>query len=472
MGLFSPRKQTQRTPVKKISASNPNLSTQATSSATKKSAVQTNNNDNNILIKKSDVELQKNINMEDENTKKMEINDGNDVEGQRLTQMGMDRYITIKRKRTNSSEVNGTSDARELKLLKNDKKDFVIKTKNRFEKLVESETSDNVNGPTVVRDEKTPPIYVREFLTKDIIDKIKSETENNFYVCPIKRGNIQETKIQINSVSGYRKVVDLLENQNKNYYTYQLKSAKGFSVVIKGIESSIDIKDLKEDLQEKGFKIKNIINIKNQNNVPQPMFKVELEPETAKIKGKHPIYDLRYVLYRKIVVEEPRKRKSLIQCFNCQEYGHTHNYCKLSEVCVICAGSHKTSLCPHDKNETNVKKCSNCGENHTANYRGCSIYIELRKRLIPKQRAEQRFLKKESKFEAKPESYVPSFVQPGQTYANVATPLDKKKDDIPASVEQMIYSLNSTMLKFMQMIESNMSVMLQCMNTLMQQNSK
>lgn len=466
MGLFSPSKKHNRETPKK-SASNPNLNTQSpsTSGIAKNRVIDKIIHNKTLERNASEIttdDLQKNLNMQP-------AKNSDEGEGVQTSQSGMDRYITIKRKRTKSDIT--LKDSRESKLIKNDKqKEFTIETQNRFDTLVEQgETSDK---PIDAREEKPPPIYVREMLTKVLIEQIKNECANDFHVCPIKKGNIHETKIQINSVAAYRKVVMLLDKENKNYYTYQLKSSKGLSVVLKGIEPSIAIDELKEDLNEKGFRVKNIINIKNKNNEPQPMFKVELEPETAKIKGKHPIYDLRYVLYRKIVVEEPRKRKSLIQCFNCQEFGHTHNYCKLSEVCVICAGSHKTNTCPHDKNVSTVKKCSNCGENHTANYRGCSIYIELKKRLIPKQRAEQRFLNKESKPEAKHEAYVPSFVQPGQSYASFFTPSNKKKDDASASVETMINTLNSTMLKFMQMMENNMSLMLQCMNTLMQQNSK
>ena len=50
--------------------------------------------------------------------------------------------------------------------------------------------------------------------------------ENAFYVIPIKRGTINETKIQVNCENDYRKVVTDLETRKKSFYTYQLKVAK------------------------------------------------------------------------------------------------------------------------------------------------------------------------------------------------------------------------------------------------------
>ncbi|GBP97489.1 Nucleic-acid-binding protein from transposon X-element [Eumeta japonica] len=72
----------------------------------------------------------------------------------------------------------------------------------------------------------------------------------------------------------------------------------------------------------------------------EPMFRVELEPNDIKLKNEiHPIYDLKFLLHRKITVEEPHKRTGPVQCHNCQEYGHT-KHCKLPTVCVVCGELH------------------------------------------------------------------------------------------------------------------------------------
>lgn len=98
----------------------------------------------------------------------------------------------------------------------------------------------------------------------------------------------------------YCKVVEFLEKNNKHFYTYQLKSAKGLKVIIKGIDHQVDPNEIKADLEEKGFGVKNVINVRNRFKVPQPMFKIELTPDASKIpKGKiHPIYNIQYVLQK------------------------------------------------------------------------------------------------------------------------------------------------------------------------------
>jgi len=57
--------------------------------------------------------------------------------------------------------------------------------------------------------------------------------------------------------------------------------------------------------------------------------------------------------------------------------GHTVNW----SVCVVCEELHDSAHCPASKDDCNSKKCGNCGGNHTANYRGCPVYKELKSRI-------------------------------------------------------------------------------------------
>jgi len=93
-----------------------------------------------------------------------------------------------------------------------------------------------------------------------------------------------------------------------------------------------------------------------------------------------------------ITVEEPHKRKGPVQCTDCQEYGHTRAYCTLRPVCVICGELHDSAYCMTNKSDPNTKKCGNCGGNHTANYRGCPIYKDLKSRLHPRITSQNRDL--------------------------------------------------------------------------------
>lgn len=215
--------------------------------------------------------------------------------------------------------------------------------------------------------------------------------KDNFYVVSLRRGNIYETKIQTHTENSYRNIIKYLDSKNKNYYYYQLKCEKGLTVVLKGIDSDVPIDEIKEALKDEGFEAKSIYNIINKNKIPQPMFKVEIgfDPKKFNPNETHPIYNLRYLLSRRITVEEPHKRRAPPQCLNCQEFGHTKRYCKLLSVCVICGEVHKTSECNKPKNEPSIKKCSNCGGNHVASYRGCPVYRSLREALRNKKQNAQ-----------------------------------------------------------------------------------
>jgi len=65
----------------------------------------------------------------------------------------------------------------------------------------------------------------------------------------------------------------------------------------------------------------------------------------------------------------------MIQCINCQEYGHSKSYCAHPPRCVRCTANHSTSACTKSKDEPPT--CALRGVNHTANYRGCQVFKNL-----------------------------------------------------------------------------------------------
>lgn len=71
-----------------------------------------------------------------------------------------------------------------------------------------------------------------------------------------------------------------------------------------------------------------------------------------------------YIGYQRFKVR-PFAEQAL-QCYKCQNYGHSANNCNRKDRCVVCAGEHKLSDCPKEK-----VQCANCGLEHTASYRGC-----------------------------------------------------------------------------------------------------
>ncbi|XP_039968600.1 uncharacterized protein LOC120780377 [Bactrocera tryoni] len=187
-------------------------------------------------------------------------------------QTGIDRYINVKRK---LSPIKTAANTKKFQAgTSNSKKPEILNGK-RFA-LLSKEPNDEAKGTTTVVNAKPPPIYLRERSSNALVSKMSNIIgTNNFHIVPLKTGNIDETKIQAYSEKSFMDVVKFLSNNNKNYYSYQLKSTEGLVVVIKDIESSVDSNDVKEELEECGFSIKSVINIFHRNKVPQPIITVE-----------------------------------------------------------------------------------------------------------------------------------------------------------------------------------------------------
>lgn len=270
------------------------------------------------------------------------------------------------------SVVNSNKRKRDNKNVANNKQNFAIPTKNRFGSLA----NENDIEP---KKSKPPPIYVRDRST-NIANSIKQIAKKEYYLVDLKKGALNETKIQVTDETDYTTITQWLDNQQKEYYSFQMKSEKGIRIVIKGIDHTVSTDDIKKDLEEQGFSPNWVHNILNRYKQPQPMFKVELKLDNKLQKGQpHPIYDVKYILNRKIKIEEPYKRKGPVQCLNCQEFGHTRRYCKLKTACVICGANHNSENCEM-KEKPNAKCCSNCGQPHTANYRGCPVYTAINRK--------------------------------------------------------------------------------------------
>ncbi|VVC34843.1 Endonuclease/exonuclease/phosphatase,Reverse transcriptase domain [Cinara cedri] len=66
--------------------------------------------------------------------------------------------------------------------------------------------------------------------------------------------------------------------------------------------------------------------------------------------------------------------KNIVQCLNCQEYGHSRKYCAYPPRCVRCGEHHPSSSCGKTRDTPATSKCGLCQGAHPANYKGCAIY--------------------------------------------------------------------------------------------------
>ncbi|KAL4092127.1 hypothetical protein QTP88_026686 [Uroleucon formosanum] len=234
--------------------------------------------------------------------------------------------------------------------------------------------TDSVANP-IIKPIIPPPIFLRgvaDFpsLCTELIDLIGVD---NFHC----KSTTDRLKIQTANPESYRALVQFLRKENAEFHTYQLQEEKPIRVVIRNIHPTTPCELIKEELVLRLFEVRQVTPVLHRlNKTPLPPFFVDLEPT----HHSNEIFQLTSLLHTKIIVEEPHKPKSISQCANCQDYGHTC-YCGYSPRCVRCGNDHHSSSCPNSRDEP--PRCALCQENHPASYKDCSIYKNLQRRKNP-----------------------------------------------------------------------------------------
>ena len=155
-------------------------------------------------------------------------------------------------------------------------------------------------------------------------------------------------------------------------------------MVLRNNHHSVDLDELKFELQTLGHEVTNISNIRHRvTKNPLSLFFVDL-----KQKGNNKeIYNVNRLMNSIVKFEPPLVKKEIVQCKRCQRYGHTQKYCNPNFRCVKCAGSHPTDQCT--KSSENPAKYIHCQGEHPTNYKGCLAYKTLHNIKYPKLRPKE-----------------------------------------------------------------------------------
>lgn len=189
-------------------------------------------------------------------------------------------------------------------------------------------------------------------------------------------------KVNVPDEDQFRRFIAVLREEQIEYFTFENKQDRPMKVMARGLHPTCPPLMIIDDLTRKGFKVTQATNIlkkeKNNNTVtkkPLPLFMLSFD----KTEDSKKIFAIEPIAGMKVKIEPMRKKTALIpQCKKCQTFGHTQAYCNREPRCVKCAGKHLTTNCTATRLEN--PKCTNCGEAHPANYRGCIIAKELQKR--------------------------------------------------------------------------------------------
>ena len=241
-----------------------------------------------------------------------------------------------------------------------------------MEDIVSNSTPNNLspNDDQTVKSKLPPPIFVRGIL--DFVrfrnELVKLIGNEKFFF----KSSTNDLKIQTADPESYRELIRYLKLNKAQYHTYQPQEEKAFCVVVRNLHPSTPTVEVGIAIEEIGYSVRQVANVLQKITKHKlPMFFVDLEP--AEINKD--IFGVTSLLHTKIKIEEPHKRRDVIQCLNCQDYGHTKKYCSYPPRCVRCGGHHPSTSC--NKSNELLAKCALCEEDHLANYKGCCIYKDL-----------------------------------------------------------------------------------------------
>lgn len=256
--------------------------------------------------------------------------------------------------------------------------------------------SDDCNEPEIIenpsndfrkkKQESYTPIIITKQLRnpKETIKKIKEWTENTVHFRSVKDG----ISIITYSKHDYDLFITKLKEIKFEFYTFTHLNDRPKKLVLKGMSQDYELEEILQDLksQSENKKINvlsiNIIyrHIKNKDTntikrVPSNKYLVNLSSDSDL---NYITNNVKYVCDHQISWEQYIKKFVATQCRRCQKFGHAAANCHNVYRCVKCTTIHNPGECPKLENEK--PKCVNCQEEHSANYKKCSTFLEYTKR--------------------------------------------------------------------------------------------
>lgn len=225
---------------------------------------------------------------------------------------------------------------------------------------------------------KIPPIVVHSYVNNhmETLNKIKEEMKEDFVISAKNNRLIIKTK----NIDDYNLMLKKVSDSKVEYHTYTIESEKILKLVLKGLAPNIQTDVIKENLISNGLKVnvvkqfqKNVLVNGQKTVMNLPIYIIEFASGT---KPKD-VYKINRVCYCVVRWEKFQNGDKIVQCYNCQCFGHVSTNCHKKVKCVLCADEHSLKDCPFKEQENQLLKCANCGEKHSAGSRECKIYKKM-----------------------------------------------------------------------------------------------
>jgi len=178
------------------------------------------------------------------------------------------------------------------------------------------------------------------------------------------------------SVTDYNVLLAEIQTTKLAYHTYPLPDVIQPNMVLKGIPPNVPVDKIQADLTAQELWVVKISHIMKTDKATQtlitkyPVFVVTLQTGTD-VSEIQQIKKLCHI----IQWEKYKNNKSVCQCFNCQSFDHSCNFCGKPPKCVKCNQPRAMQECK--QNIGTPPKCVNCGRAHPANFTDCPSYQQF-----------------------------------------------------------------------------------------------
>lgn len=225
--------------------------------------------------------------------------------------------------------------------------------------------------------QRDPPPIVVSGVTSTIraVEDLKAAGIRTFSIQKVRDG----IKIFPADMETHSNIKTFLTHSRTQFHTYSTGNRpQTQKFVLYGLDVDHDIEDVKTTLEEKA---RGILDVRRLRKSDQDGKKTDLPIvllTTTMDTNISEIAEIRHINYVRFHIKPYKGRQSVLQCYRCQQFGHTKNYCARAVVCVRCAGTHLITECPR---QTTPLKCVNCKEAHVASFSGCKVRIAFQERI-------------------------------------------------------------------------------------------
>lgn len=233
-----------------------------------------------------------------------------------------------------------------------------------------------------VKSRTPPPIVAYDLDTKKGSQEFAKILGHTDFDINIK--NSRCSQIKTRNRKDYDLIVSAVANMNIEHHRYTPYEDRVINVVLRGVCTTFDVNDISDGIDNLNLDI-TLHNVQKYETEKSMRDGVDLRMWLIQLKAGSNVSELlrqkRFLCHNNVTFER-RKQNDVMQCKNCQHFGHIARNCSRHFRCVKCCDSHSPGECPTDhlpRTDSNRRtpSCVNCGQDHPANYRGCQAHIAL-----------------------------------------------------------------------------------------------